>query len=123
MSPVIPLLLALGLGLAGWLVARARAWTFKRAAPEGRLASLPDYHAWYAALWIAVPTLLFFVVWNYIGGQLITGHVLASPEAAALPETGLRRDTILNEAYAIATGSNARILNDESRALAAPYAE
>ena len=33
MSPAFLLLLALGLGLAGWLAARARAWSFRRAAP------------------------------------------------------------------------------------------
>ena len=32
MSPAILLLLALGLGLVGWLAARARAWSFRRAA-------------------------------------------------------------------------------------------
>ncbi|KLE35636.1 phosphate ABC transporter permease subunit PstC [Aurantiacibacter luteus] len=121
MSPAIPLLLALGLGLAGWLVARARAWTFKRAAPHGRLAALPKYHAWYAALWIAVPLLLFFLVWDYASGQLIMAHVLASPEAAALPKFGLRRATIINEAWGIANGTTARALNEESVALAEPF--
>ena len=123
MSLAIPLLLALGLGLAGWLVARARAWTFKRAAPHGRLAALPSYHAWYAALWIAVPLLLFFLLWDWVSGQLVISHVLASPEAQALPEFGLRRDTILNEAWRIANGDTGRVLNDESVALAEPFRE
>ncbi|RYE52235.1 MAG: phosphate ABC transporter permease subunit PstC, partial [Hyphomicrobiales bacterium] len=47
MSPAILLLLALGLGLAGWLAARARAWKFKTAAPHGRIAALPNYYGWY----------------------------------------------------------------------------
>jgi len=123
MSPVLPILLALGLGLAGWLVARARAWSFKRAAPDGRLAALPTYHAWYAALWIAVPLLLFFVLWDYVCSQLIVAHVLASPEAQMLPELGLRRDTILNEAYGLATGDVQRAMNSESDALAVPFRE
>ena len=54
MSLAFLLILALGLGLAGWLAARARAWSFRRVAPEHRLAALPGYHAWYVALWIAV---------------------------------------------------------------------
>ena len=54
MPPAFLLLLAFGLGLAGWLAARARAWSFRRATPGQRLAALPAYHAWYAALWIAV---------------------------------------------------------------------
>ena len=68
MSPVIPILLALALGLVGWLVARGRAWTMRRIAREaGRdLHSLPNYHAWYVALWIVVPALLFAVAWASI---------------------------------------------------------
>ncbi len=118
MSPALPLLLALGLGLAGWLVARARAWTFKRNAPHGRIAALPSYHAWYAALWIAVPLLLWFLLWNTISQQLVFSHVLASPEAASLPDFGLRRDAMLIEARNIADGSAGRVLNEESYALA-----
>ena len=59
MSPAILLLLALGLGLAGWLAARARAWTFRRSSADGRIASLPNYHAWYVALWVVLPVLAF----------------------------------------------------------------
>ncbi len=121
MSPVIPLILALGLGLAGWLVARARAWTFKRAAPHGRIAALPAYHGWYAALWIAVPLLLWFLIWTGVSGQLVLSHVLASPEAQALPDFGLRRDAMLIEARNIATGDAVRVLNEESYALAEPF--
>ena len=120
MSPVLPLLLALGLGLAGWLVARARAWSFKRAAPNGRLASLPTYHAWYAALWIAIPVLIWYLVWDAVSGNLVLAHVLASPEAQALPEFGLRRDTILNEAFALANGADVRMPNGDALALSQP---
>ncbi len=123
MSPAIPLLLALGLGLAGWLVARARAWTFKRSAPDGRIAALPSYHAWYAALWIGVPLLLWFLLWNAISGQLVISHVLASPQADLLPDFGLRRDAMLIEARNVAQGTAARVLNDESYQLAEPFRE
>lgn len=123
MSPAIPLLLVLGLGLAGWLVARARAWTFKRSAPDGRIAALPSYHAWYAALWIGVPLILWFIAWNAISGQLVLAHVLASPEAAELPDFGLRRDSMLIEARAIAEGNAGRVMNDASYALAEPFRE
>lgn len=118
MSPVLPLLLALGLGLAGWLVARARAWSFKRSAPDGRIASLPTYHAWYAALWIVVPVILWLIVWDNIASSLVLSHVLASPEAQTLPDFGLRRDAILIEARNIAEGNTVRVLNEESAALA-----
>ncbi|APE28615.1 phosphate ABC transporter permease subunit PstC [Aurantiacibacter gangjinensis] len=123
MSPVLPLLLALGLGLAGWLVARARAWGFKRSAKDGRIASLPTYHAWYAALWIAVPVVLFYLLWDAVAGQLVIAHVLASPEAQVLPDFGLRRDTILNEAFAIAAGNDVRTPNPDALALAEPIRE
>ena len=52
------LLLALGLGLAGWLAARAKAWSFRKSGAT-RLAALPSYHGWYLALWVAVPMVLF----------------------------------------------------------------
>ena len=40
MSITILLLLALGLGLAGWLAARSRAWAFRRESGAGTLAAL-----------------------------------------------------------------------------------
>ena len=64
MSPAILLFLALGLGLAGWLAARARAWAFRRDSAERRLPSLPVYHAWYVALWIILPMVAFIALWS-----------------------------------------------------------
>lgn len=123
MSPAIPLLLAIGLGLAGWLVARSRAWTFKRKAADGRLASLPNYHAWYAALWIGVPTLLWALIWNAISGNLVMQHVLSQPAAQGLPAFGMRRDSILNEASNVARGLADRALAPEAQALVEPFRE
>jgi phosphate transport system permease protein len=60
--PAVLILLALGLGLAGWLAARSRAWAFQRAS-SARLHSLPNYHGWYVALWTAVPALGFALAW------------------------------------------------------------
>jgi phosphate transport system permease protein len=121
MSPAFLLLLALGLGLAGWLAARARAWSFRRAAPGQRLAALPAYHAWYAALWIAVPVLLFIIVWSAVAPQLIAQSVLASPAAADLPTFGFQRETILGEARNAATGAAAGVFNPVARDLVEPY--
>ena len=123
MSPAIPILLALGLGLAGWLVARARAWTFKRNAPQGRIAALPHYHAWYAALWIAVPMLVFGLIWAPISQDLVMSHVLASPAAQDLPAFGLQREAILAEARNLATGASDRSFNPEARELVEPFRE
>jgi phosphate transport system permease protein len=72
MSPAIIFLLALGLALAGWLAARARAWSFRRADPGVRMAARPTYHAWYVALWIALPMLLFGVVWTILAPNLVS---------------------------------------------------
>src|SRR3989337_4332663 len=97
MSPALLLLLALGLGLVGWLAARARAWSFRRAQPGARLAALPSYHAWYVALWIVVPAAIFAIVWNVVSPQLIAQAVLADPAAANLPPFGMQRGKLLSQ--------------------------
>ncbi|MDG5748478.1 phosphate ABC transporter permease subunit PstC [Qipengyuania sp. XHP0207] len=121
MSPAILLLLALGLGLAGWLAARARAWAFRCESADGRLASLPTYHAWYVALWIVLPVVAFIAVWSAIAPGLVAQSVLASPAAADLPAFGFQRQTILNEARAVATGAAPAVFNPQARALVEPF--
>ena len=121
MSPVILLVLALGLGLAGWLAARARAWAFKRDAVNGRIAALPNYHAWYVALWIVIPVMMFIALWSVISPQLVTQSVLASPAAADLPAFGFQRDSIMSEARAVAGGSTRAVFNEQAAALVEPY--
>jgi phosphate transport system permease protein len=123
MSSAIPLLLAIGLGLAGWLVARARAWQFRKDAAGRRLSSLPIYHAWYAGLWIGLPVLAFAIVWNAISGNLIMSHVLSNPAAAGLPEFGMQRDAIINEARNVAAGLADRVLIPEAQGLVEPFRE
>ncbi len=123
MSPAILLLLALGLGLAGWLAARARAWGFKRASEGKRLAALPTYHAWYVALWIVVPVIIFIAIWSAIAPQLIVNSVLASPAAADLPAFGMQRAQILSEARAAASGSTSAMFNPASRDFVEPFRE
>ncbi|MEC9066746.1 phosphate ABC transporter permease subunit PstC [Pelagerythrobacter marinus] len=123
MSVTILLLLALGLGLAGWLAGRARAWSFRRSAGAGALAALPSYHAWYVALWIVVPMVVFIAAWSVIGPQLVSQHVLASPAAADLPAFGFKRESLLAEARAVATGAAPAVFNDGARALVEPYRE
>lgn len=123
MSPIILLLLALGLGLAGWLAARARAWAFRRESADGRLASLPTYHAWYVALWVFIPMALFIAVWSAVAPGLVTQSVLAHPAASDLPAFGFQRQTILNEARAVATGATQGVFNPQARELIDPYRE
>lgn len=123
MSPAILLILALVLGFAGWLVARSRAWVFKRATPDKPLAALPSYHGWYAALWIVIPMLAFAVLWNLISPQLILQQVLSSAGAQDLPDFGFQRDAILAEARSVATGDATTVFRPESRALVEPFKE
>jgi len=123
MSPAILLLLALGLGLAGWLAARARAWSFRRQAPGTRLASLPNYYGWYVALWIVIPSVLFVLAWGAIAPQIVNQAVLSSPAAASLPAFGFERQTILSEAYAVANGAAPGVFHTQAKALVEPYRE
>ena len=123
MSPTLLLLLALGLGLAGWVAARARAWSFRRAEPGRRLAALPNYHAWYVALWVVVPVGLFALAWNAIAPQLILQSVLADPAAADLPPFGMQRETMLAEARAVAIGAAPGVFNPAARDLVEPFRE
>jgi phosphate transport system permease protein len=122
MSLTILLLLALGLGLAGWLAARARAWSFKKSSSE-RLASLPTYHGWYVALWIVIPVLSFITVWSLIAPGLVTQSVLASPAAADLPDFDFQRQTLLKEARAVATGAAPAVFNQQAQPLVEPFRE
>jgi len=122
MSPAILLLLALGPGLVGWLVARRRGWMFLREAPSGRASALPTHYAWYAALWIAVPMLLFLLVWNLVAPDLIRQTVLASPAAQALPDFAMQRNAILSEAQAAARGTGT-IFQPQAQDLVEPFRE
>ncbi len=122
MSPAILMLLAIGLGVAGWLAARARAWSFKRqAGADERLAALPSYHGWYVALWIIIPVILFITVWATTAPYLIDQAVLASPAAADLPSFDLQRDALLREAKNVAIGSAPAVFNNDAQALVEPF--
>jgi phosphate transport system permease protein len=123
MSSATLLLLALALTLAGWLTARARAWSFKRAAPGGRIAALPSYHGWYVALWIAIPVLLFVIAWDTIAPQLTVQSVLTTPAAAQLPPFGMKRDMMLGEARAVALGAAQAVFTPEAAGLVEPFRE
>ena len=123
MSPVISLLLVLALGLIGWLVARARARTFRRGADGRRSHSLPGHHAWFVALCACAPAGLFALVWSGVARNLVFARVLAEPAARALPPFGYKRDAILAEAAALASGQAQVAFDPLSRALAPAFAE
>ena len=114
-------LLVIGLGLAGWLAARGRAWSLKRRQPETRLAALPAQYGWFVAAWTVVPMLLVFAVWASFSGSLVEQYVQQSPAAADLPSFGMQRDAILGEARAVASGQAEAVFRTEARALVEPY--
>ena len=116
----ILLLLIFGLGIVGWLTARARAAMLARR-PDGRLHSLPSYHGWYVALWLVVPAALFLTVWNNITPALITNDVLTTSAARDLPPPGFERAAILGEARQIAKGEQSIAVNPAAGPLVAPY--
>ncbi|MDY7097161.1 MAG: phosphate ABC transporter permease subunit PstC [Pseudomonadota bacterium] len=123
MSPITLILIAIGLGLAGWLAGRAKAWSFQKAEPQARPVSRPIYHAWYVAIWVVIPVLAFVILWSAISPQLITQSVLASPAAADLPSFGFERDAWLAEAKAVASGNAPGVFNDGAEALVEPFRE
>ena len=116
-SPIVPLLLVLGLAVIAWLVARARARVFRRSHGAGRLPALPRYHAWFVGLWAAVPASLFALAWTALSPDLVHWRVLQDQAAAALPPPGIIRDAILAEAGALATGHAQGAFHPLSRAL------
>jgi len=120
--------MTLALALAGVLaVAALAAWLgYTRARGmrrEGRLHSLPAYHALYAAIWTAAPALLFLAIWAPVQGGLVEQAVLATPEGRALPEFAMQREAILLEAREIARGEREAGFNPESTGLAPRFAE
>ncbi len=123
MSPITLILIAIGLGLAGWLAGRAKAWSFQKADANVRLVARPTYHAWYVAVWVVLPVLAFIALWSFLAPQLVMQTVLASPGAEGLPSFGFQRDSILSEARAVATGSAQGVFNSDAEALIEPFRE
>lgn len=121
MSPAILLLLALGLGLAGWIAARSRAWAFRKEADSGRLAALPVYHGWYVALWIIIPLAAFISLWLTVSPYLVEQAVLASPAAAELTDSEFQRDAMMREAQAVASGAATGVFNEGAAVLVEPF--
>ena len=122
MSPAIPIILAAGLGLIGWLAARSRAWALRRTSGT-QLHSLPGFHGWYVALWAAVPAILFAIAWSSVSPALVDAQVLQSPAAAQLPSFGFERESILAEARAVASGNAFGAFNPLANQFVEPYRE
>jgi len=117
------ILLMLGFGGIGWMVARARAARFaKPATAADRPNSLPSQHGWHMAIWIAAPALLFLSVWSAVSPALVRDAVLSTPAAAGLPGPGFERSAILAEARSLALGNAYGAFNQQAEVLAPAYA-
>ncbi|WP_066723299.1 phosphate ABC transporter permease subunit PstC [Sphingomonas pituitosa] len=101
MNPFALSFVILGLGLIGWLTARARALRFDRGGAK-RLHSLPAQHGWFVAMWTVLPPLLFLVVWSAVSPGLVRQTVLQSPTAAGLSDFAFERDSVLAQAREVA---------------------
>jgi phosphate transport system permease protein len=121
MSPITLILIAMGLGLAGWLAGRDKAWSFQSTADAPRPVARPVYHAWYVALWAVIPVLAFVLLWTVIAPQLVMQSVLSSPAAANLPAFGFERDAFLNEARTVALGQATGVFNSDAEGLVGPF--
>jgi phosphate transport system permease protein len=121
MSPITLILIAIGLGLLGWLAGRAKAWSFQSGDAAMRPASRPIYHAWYVALWVVLPVLAFVAAWSVIAPNLVLQTVLATPEAQSLTGFDFERDAFIGEARAVALGQATGVFNTEAGPLIAPF--
>lgn len=115
MTPLTLLVLIAGLGLIGWLVARAKAQQLNTG--RNALHSLPGHHGWYLALWIMLPALAGVVIWGAVSPGLIHSAVMADPAAASLPAFDLERNAILSEAYSLANNPAAIAFNPDAEKL------
>jgi len=118
MISLIVLLAVLGLGLAGWFTARARARLLYTG--RGSLHSMPVYHGWHLALWTIVPALLVWTVWASVSSGLVHQAVMADPIAAQLPAMDMERQAILAEAEMLAKNPDASAFHALSRDFAEP---
>ena len=105
MTLFLGLCLVLLVGIAAFVVARGRASGLQGAGTGRlRLHSRPISHGTYALLWTAVPALVFLAAWAPLQGRLVEQAVLESPAGQQLPDFDLARDSLMGEAYAVATG-------------------
>jgi len=115
-SPALPFLIALALALFGWLAARRKAELFRRT-PATTVHSLPGYHGWFVALCAGIPAVLFALMWQATSPALVLQAVLQDPAAGGLPAFGFKRDAVLAEAQALATGHAQIAFNPLARTL------
>ncbi len=109
MPSLIVLLAILALGLGGWFAARAKATALYTG--RGSMHSRPGHHALHMALWIIVPALIGWAMWAVLSPSLIQSAVLSDPAAATLPQGAMERESILSEAFQLASDPSASAFN------------
>ena len=119
MTPSVLAVLVVGLGFIAWSTARARSLSL--VGGPGRSLARPSDHGWYAALWTAVPALIFAAFWAWLMPRLITADVMGHPAALELPTEPVDRTAVLSEARSLAEGTIETAFNPLAEALAEPW--
>lgn len=112
----------IGLGVIAWAISRAKAAHFAPTRGKLRLA-LPQHYGFYVGIWTVVPALIALWIWSGIAPALVDQAVLAHPLAQQLPSFDLQRQSILGEAYSIASNPSAFATDPLARDLAPVIAE
>jgi phosphate transport system permease protein len=109
--------LILAFGFWTWRQANQRALALAGAG-QGRLHSLPGYHGWYSALWVAVPALAFLLLHEIIGGGAVRSLLQSGLSAETLAAQGDRLDLFFADAAKIAYGGTPNATTPELTAAA-----
>lgn len=115
MNSTIVLLVLLALAATSWFVARAKARGMFTG--RGSLAALPSYHGWHMALWVLIPALVGWTLWNAISPGFLYAAILADPSASLLPAMDMERDAVIAEAMAVAANDGFGAFRPETSAI------
>jgi phosphate transport system permease protein len=118
MSPNILLLVLVALTALGWFVGRAKARALYTG--KGSLHSLPAHHATHLALWILIPALVGWLIWSIVSPGLVHSAIMLDPAAATLPAMEMERDSIISEAFQLASDPAATAFNPAAEGLVEP---
>jgi phosphate transport system permease protein len=118
MTPTVTLLLLLALGAIAWWSARAKAQALYTG--KGSMRALPSQHGSLVALWVVVPALAGWFIWNAVSPGMINAAILADPAAANLPAMDMEREAIISEAWSAAHNDGMGAFRPESAALVEP---
>lgn len=105
MSAINLIILVLALAATAYVVARQRAISLASGVKQARiLHSLPSYYGSYAALWIALPALIFLLIWSIAQPTMIEGELVSKLPAKYQSMDPSERSLIINDVINLATG-------------------